>query len=151
MQGLGRQHTRIWRPAFVVQLPSSVLVRNSWCGVAIEKARKQWHPPKKVFHPANIESGDRQRFIRWQLSNSVISVRLHYASCSQVNLTIFKGAEENQVQRNVLDILDVATSWQAFVVCGGRRPAASATSGPEMEHRPSDRRQSDNHTQNITV
>ena len=50
-------------------LSSSILIRNSRCGIAIKKARKEWHPPKKVFHPANIESGDRRGFI--QLPNSV--------------------------------------------------------------------------------
>ena len=84
-------------------LSSSILIRNSRCGVAIKKARKEWHPPKKVFHPANIESGDRRRFI--QLSNSIW---LHSSSCSQEK--ILKGTEEDQVERNVFGILVVATS-----------------------------------------
>ena len=34
-------------------------------GVAVKKARKEWHPPKKVLCPANVESWDRRGFIHF--------------------------------------------------------------------------------------
>ncbi len=58
-------------------LSCSVLVLNGRGGVAIKQAWKEWHPPKEVPHPANIQSRDRWGFI--QLPNSVW---LHSASGS---------------------------------------------------------------------
>ncbi len=51
-------------------LPSrSILVWNSRCGVSVKKARKQWHPPKKVLNSADIECRDRRGLV--QLPNSI--------------------------------------------------------------------------------
>jgi hypothetical protein len=53
-------------------LVSSVLILNSRCGVAIKKARKEWHHPKEVFNPANIESGSHWGQVRVHtLPNSI--------------------------------------------------------------------------------
>ena len=90
-------------PEFEGLLPSSsVLVWNGRGGVAMKKARKEWHPPQKVRCPANVESRDRRGLI--QLSNSV---RLH--GPRGVKEKILKGAEENQVESNVFRITVVAT------------------------------------------
>ncbi len=40
-------------------LSCSVLVRNGRGDVAIQKARKEWNPPKEVLYPANIKNRDR--------------------------------------------------------------------------------------------
>jgi hypothetical protein len=68
----------------------------------MKKARKEWHPPKKVLCPANVESWDRRGFI--QLPNSVC---LHGAR--GLKEKILKGAEENQVDNNVFRITAVRT------------------------------------------
>ncbi len=69
----------------------------------MKKARKEWHPPKNVFCPTNIESWDRGGFI--QLPHSVC---LHGAR--GVKAKILKGAEENQLDMNVFRATIVATS-----------------------------------------
>ncbi len=75
-------------------LSRSILVWNSRRGIAMKKARKERHPPKKVLCPTDLESRDRRGFI--QLPNSV---RLH--GPRGMKAKILKGAEEHQVEINV--------------------------------------------------
>jgi hypothetical protein len=58
--------------SLLLRLSRSVLVWNGRRGIAMKKARKEWHLPKKVLYPTDVESRDRRGFI--QLLNSV---RLH--------------------------------------------------------------------------
>ena len=71
-------------------LSRSILVWNGRRGIAMKKARKERHPPKKVLCPTNVESRDRRGFI--QLPNSVC---LH--GPRGLKSKILKGAEEHQV------------------------------------------------------
>ncbi len=57
-------------------LSRPVLVWNGRSGVAVKKARKEWHPPKKVRCPANVESRDMRGFMQLPYP-----VRLHGARC----------------------------------------------------------------------
>ena len=50
-------------------LSRSILVWNGRRGIAMKKARKERHPPKKVLCPTDVESRDRRGFI--QLPNTV--------------------------------------------------------------------------------
>ncbi len=87
--------TEVCTPEFKgLLLSSSVLVRNGGGGVSIKEARKKLRPPKEMFHIANTESRDKRGFI--QLPNSGW---LHWASGLQAK--ILKGAEENQVERDI--------------------------------------------------
>ena len=45
-------------------LSRSVLVRNGRRGIAMKKARKERHPPKKVLCPTDVEIWDRRGFIQ---------------------------------------------------------------------------------------
>ena len=65
--------------------------------VAMNKARKEWHPPQKVCCPANVEGQDRRGFT--QLSNSVTVTSLR--GPRGMKAKILKSAEENQVYINV--------------------------------------------------
>ncbi len=69
----------------------------------MKKARKERHPPKKVLCPTDVESRERRGFI--QLPNSV---RLH--SPRDMKAKILKGAEERQVEINVIRITAAARS-----------------------------------------
>ena len=75
-------------------LSRSILVWNGRRGIAMKKARKERHPPKKVLCPTDVESRDRRGFI--QLPNSVC---LHGAR--GVKAEILKATEENEVYSNV--------------------------------------------------
>jgi hypothetical protein len=83
-------------------LSRSILVWNGRRGIAIKKARKERHPPKKVLCPTDVESRDRRGFI--QLPNSVCFHGPRGMKCK-----ILKGAEEHQVEINVVRITVVAT------------------------------------------
>ena len=63
------------------------------------------HPPKEIFHPANIESRDRLGFI--QLSHSVLT-----PLCSGSQAKSLKGVEENQAERDIF--------WTTVVPTFGR-------------------------------
>ena len=69
-------------------LSRSILVWNSRCCVSVKKARKEWHPPKKVLNSADIEGRDRRGLV--QLPNSIC---LHGASGLKVQ--ILKGTKEH--------------------------------------------------------
>ena len=45
-------------------LSRSILVWNGRRGIAMKKARKERHPPKKVLCPTDVESRDRRGFIQ---------------------------------------------------------------------------------------
>jgi hypothetical protein len=45
-------------------LSRSILVWNGRCGMAMKKARKERHPPKKVLCPTYVEIRDRRGFIQ---------------------------------------------------------------------------------------
>ena len=71
-------------------------MRNSGVGIAIQKAAlNERNPSKKVLNPSNIERGNRGGL--GQFSHSI---GLHCAC--QVQAQILKGAEEDQVDWNVI-------------------------------------------------
>ena len=73
------------------------LVRNSHGGggIAVQKAQNERNPSKKVLNPSNIERGNRGGLV--QFSHSI---GLHCAC--QMQAQILKGAEEDQVELNVV-------------------------------------------------
>ena len=84
-------------------LTAGVLVRNSGGGIAVQKARNERNPSKKVLNPSNIERGNRGGLV--QFSHSI---GLHCAC--QMQAQILKGAEEDQVEWNVVWAKTIGTS-----------------------------------------
>ena len=76
-------------------LSAGVLVRNSGGGIAVQKARNERNPSKKVLNPSNIERGNRGGLVQFSYS-----IGLHCAC--QMQAQIPKGAEEDQVEWNVV-------------------------------------------------
>ena len=76
-------------------LTAGVLVRNSGGDIAVQKARNERNPSKKVLNPSNIEGGNRRGLVQFPHS-----MGLHCAC--QMQVQILKGAEEDQVEWNVV-------------------------------------------------
>ncbi len=75
-----------------VPLSAAVLMWNSWGCISVQKARNS---AKEVLNPSEVERGNRLGLI-----HPVNSFRFHDSSCPQAKF--LKGAEENQVERNIL-------------------------------------------------
>ncbi len=78
-----------------VLLSAAVLMWNSWGCISIHIAWNEWNSAEDVLNPPDIECGNR-----WALVYPVNSFRFHDSSSPQAKF--LKGAEENQVERNVL-------------------------------------------------
>jgi hypothetical protein len=78
-----------------VPLLAAVLVWNSWGCISFQKASMEWEELCQEGPQPYVESGNR-----WGLVYPVNSFRFHDSSSLQAKF--LKGAEENQVKRNVL-------------------------------------------------
>ena len=78
-------------------LTAGVLVRNSGGDIAagVQKARNERNPSKKVLNPSNIERGNRGGLVQFSHSTGL------HCAC-QMQAQILKGAEEDQVEWNVV-------------------------------------------------
>ena len=100
-------------------LSAGVRVRNSGGCIANQKARNERYPSKKVLNLSNVESRNRGGLMKFPHSFG-----LHGARCHSSQAQILKGAEEGEVEWNVV--------WTATMAIRPRMLWANSAMGERL-------------------